>query len=141
MANATPRRSSIAAIAPASGSNSQSIAAGATATFTFVVSEPCVLDRLIVSCAQVLAAGAEGTSWMDAIHFLEVTDFVVNADRLVSGSVPAALFGQTTPADGPRGTSNPFLGHRVNQSSTVTVSITNRAAAVAIFTSVGISVL
>jgi len=140
MATATPRRSSIAAIAPAAGANNQLVAAAGQTTFTFVVSEPCVLDRLIISCAQILVAGAEGTSWMDALQMLEVTDFVVNADRLVSGSVPAVLFGQTTPADGPRGTSNPFLGHRVNQSSTVTVTIVNRGAQI-LFVGAGISVL
>jgi len=77
---------------------------------------------------------------MDGLQSLEISDFVVNADRLVSGSVPAVLFGQTTPADGPRGTSNPFLGHRVNQSSTVTVTVVNRGAQI-LFVGVGISVL
>ena len=140
MAN-PPRRSSIAAIAPAAGANYQAIAAaGGTATYTFVVSEPCVLDRLILAASQALVAGAEGTSWMDGLQSLEISDFVVNADRLVSGSVPAVLFGQTTPADGPRGTSNPFLGHRVNQSSTVTVTVVNRGAQI-LFVGVGISVL
>jgi len=145
MATATPRRSSIAAIAPAAGANNQAIAAGATATYTFVVSEPCVLDRLLVAASQALvapaaAAAATASTWTDCLQFLEITDFVVNADRLVSGSVPAVMFGQSTPADGPRGTSNPFLGHRVNQSSTVTVTIANRSGQ-GINVGVGISVL
>ena len=126
----TPRRSSIAAIAPVSGSNLTAVAAGASNTFTFVISEPCTLDRLIVSASQPLITGATTapSGWGDAIGQVEITDFVVNADRLVSGSVSGSLFGMCTPADGPRGTSNPFLGHRVNQSSTVSVTIANRSA-------------
>ena len=129
MATPTPRRSSIAAIAPVSGSNLTAVAAGASNTYTFVISEPCTLDRLIVSASQpLITAAASPSGWGDAIAHVEITDFVVNADRLVSGSVSGALFGMATPADGPRGTSNPFLGHRVNQSSTVSVTIANRSA-------------
>jgi len=120
---ATPRGSatrqgrSVTMIAPVTGQNSQVINAGATGVFTFNITEPCVLGRLLVAGFEAGALTYDPV----ALGMLELTAFQLDADSLISGSPNAAVAN----ADATQGIS-PFLGQAVDQRSTLTLSVTNR---------------
>lgn len=136
--SATRGGRSIVQIAPASGANSQAIAAGnAGTTFTFRIDEPCILGRLVISAAPT--AGADATAWAGCSapleSILEVTSFQLDSDILNSGSVPASAY----TSDATQGI-NPFLGQQVNQNSVLTITIANRSGFMNVDVQVGIAV-
>jgi hypothetical protein len=96
------------------------------------IDEPGVLDRLIINAKSPQPAATNNAQ--DGFHpGLVVTQFKVNGDSLVSGAPSASLFAANS-------TANPQLGHRINSSSKVVVTIKNNHATLALECSVAVCV-
>jgi hypothetical protein len=112
---------SIIAMGGNGASQATSIADAGSATLTFTVSEAGWLDRLVVmgNAAAALAAGT-----VVAPIGAYVTSIKHNNDELVTGAVPATVFGHDSQ-------SNPPMGHYVRPSDSLTITIVNQSGATA----------
>jgi hypothetical protein len=84
------------------------VAANASHTFTIVIDEDCVLDRLFID-----GPAAD-------LPELVVTDIKIGGDSLISSApVPASMFGRDA-------VNSPLFGHVVGSDSKVSVTVQNR---------------
>lgn len=86
-----------------------SVAAGATETLTFTISEAGYANKL------VLLVDGEASE-------VEITDIKHNNDSLITGSTPAALFAQDS-------LHSPAFGHQFRVNDSVSITVKNNDAA------------